>query len=233
MHVRTATNVGQVRENNEDSLLVRDHLLVVCDGMGGHLAGEVASQIAIEAIRAFPFHGIDSASEVIQAIEQAQNQILEMAQAHADYHGMGTTVTLAWLEPRNNGGAKLTIGHVGDSRAYVFSKGDLRQVTRDHSIVGELVRSGTITPDEARTHGKRHVLTQALGSLEIEIELVQEELEPDSFVLLCTDGLTDVVEDGQIQAVLEGESATMAQDLVDLANSLGGPDNITVILAKV
>lgn len=232
--VKRATNVGQVRENNEDSLWVSDHCLVVCDGMGGHLAGEVASKIAIETIAAFPFLGEKPADEIIIAIEQAQQKVLEVAQSSEEYQGMGTTITLAWLTPQSKGGARLTIGHVGDSRAYIFSQGQLLQLTSDHSIVGELLRSGTITPLEARTHAKRHILTQALGSKDIEIELIQKDLKPESYLLLCTDGLTDVVDDTQIKATLEqSESPNPAQDLVDLANSLGGPDNITVILAKV
>lgn len=235
MEVKVATDVGRVRENNEDAFWVGQSCLVVCDGMGGHLAGEVASNLAIQTVKDYPFQGMDPKLEVQQAIERAQEHILEAASMEPTYTGMGTTITLAWITPCEDGGAELTIGHVGDSRGYVLVNGVLTQLTTDHSVVGELVRSGTITFQEAQEHAKRHVLTQALGSPEIQVEIIQAHLPSDSLVLLCTDGLTDVVDDAQIMTLLNraSQAENVAQDLVNFANELGGPDNITVIVAQV
>lgn len=240
MFVETATDLGKKRTTNEDALWVGSPLqdggqiLVVCDGMGGHLAGEVASSLAIETIQDFPFVGKDREGEVSLAIGRAQERILD-AQENDEYQGMGTTITLAWLTPLQTGGAELTIGHVGDSRAYSFCSGKLTQLTADHSVVGELVRSGTITASEANKHAKRHILTQALGSEKVNLQLITTILKPNCSLLLCTDGLTDVVDDRKIAWLLrqENQGSNKAQSLVDLANELGGPDNITVILAKV
>ncbi|HBG02072.1 MAG TPA: hypothetical protein DDW87_10955, partial [Firmicutes bacterium] len=203
VEIKTATDAGRVRENNEDALWVGSDCLVVCDGMGGHQAGEVASAIAIQAVSEFPFSGQDPEEEVTSAILQAQERILQASEKNEGYHGMGTTITLAWISsPGENGYSRLTCGHVGDSRCYLFSQGVLEQVTSDHSVVGELLRSGTITPLEARVHPKKHILTQALGSPEIEIELITRDLEPGTLVMLCTDGLSDLVDDTQIADTL-------------------------------
>lgn len=235
MEVKVATHVGRVRENNEDAFWVAPSYLVVCDGMGGHSAGEVASELAIKVIREFPFTGVDPQSELKLAIDQAQEHILELATTDLAYAGMGTTITLAWITPLVGGDSELVLAHVGDSRAYAFIDGNLAQLTTDHSVVNELVRSGNITPQEAKEHTKRHMLTQALGSPKIELELIQKSLPSGALILLCTDGLTDVVEDERIAKILQGanSSENIAQDLVDLANELGGPDNITVIVAQL
>lgn len=235
MDVMTATDVGQVRTNNEDAFGVGSHHLVVCDGMGGHSAGEVAARLAVEAVQEFRFEGQDPQGEVRSAIEHAQQRILGAAEENAAYYGMGTTITLAYLNSLDGGGAELTLGHVGDSRGYAYCDGVLKQLTNDHSVVGELLRSGTITAAEARNHDKRHVLTQALGSMQIEIELISKQLPAGSYVLLCTDGLTDVIADHEIERILNraSEYENPAQELVNLANASGGPDNVTVILAKL
>ena len=236
MDVKTATDVGQVRENNEDALWVGPQCLVVCDGMGGHVAGEVAAELAVGVIRSFPFGEGEPQQEIAEAIAQAQARILEEASQNEEYQGMGSTITLAWVSPpRQDGQRELIVGHVGDSRCYLYADGELQQLTHDHSVVGEMLRSGTITSLEARTHPKRHILTQVLGSPEIEPQLVTRLLQPGSVILLCTDGLTDVVDDALLANTLQRgfQSANLAQELVDLANGMGGPDNITVIVAKV
>lgn len=236
MDVKRATDVGQVRENNEDALWVGPDFLVVCDGMGGHLAGEVAAAEAIATIKSFPFTGKEPEEEIRRAILQAQERVLEVAGESENFKGMGSTLTLAWFGPLlDDGSRKLIVGHVGDSRCYTYAGGELEQISTDHSVVGELLRSGTITPLEARIHPKRHVLTQVLGSPEVEPELVTKKIKPGTLVMLCTDGLTDVVEDTLILETLQTgqNSSNLAQDLVDLANELGGPDNITVIVAKI
>lgn len=233
MKVKYATDVGRVRTINEDSLLVDSHCLVICDGMGGHLAGEVASKLAVQAIKDFPFSGQEPLSEVKSAIEHAQKEILSAASKHDKYKGMGSTITLALINALGSEGVELTLGHVGDSRCYLFYDDQLEQLTSDHSMVAELLRHGTITEMEAKTHKKRHILTQALGSEEIDIELENRNLLPGSILLLCSDGLTDVVNDDQISQVLADTQnhENVAENLVELANELGGPDNISVIVA--
>ncbi len=236
MDVKTATDVGRLRENNEDALWVGEHCLVVCDGMGGHVAGEVAAELAIEAIKSFPFGAGEPAEEILAAIDQAQNRIIAEANRNTKYQGMGSTITLAWVSaPGADGERELVVGHVGDSRCYLFTNGVLEQLTSDHSVVGEMVRAGTITPLEARNHPKKHILTQVLGSAAIQPELIVRRLRPGSIILLCTDGLTDVVDDTLLEKTLQQDfyANNLAQELVDLANELGGPDNITVIVAKV
>ncbi|HPT83654.1 MAG TPA: protein phosphatase 2C domain-containing protein, partial [Limnochordia bacterium] len=236
MDVKTATDVGRLRENNEDALWVGEHCLVVCDGMGGHVAGEVAAELAIEAIKSFPFGAGEPAEEVLAAIDQAQNRIIAEANRNTKYQGMGSTITLAWVSaPGADGERELVVGHVGDSRCYLFTNGVLEQLTSDHSVVGEMVRAGTITPLEARNHPQKHILTQVLGSAAIQPELIVRRLRPGSIILLCTDGLTDVVDDTLLEKTLQQDfyANNLAQELVDLANELGGPDNITVIVAKV
>lgn len=236
MDVKSATDVGRVRENNEDAFWVASNCLVVCDGMGGHQAGEVAAAMAIQTVSEFPFRGQDPEEEVIAAIWQAQEKIARASAENASYSGMGSTITLVWIsEPGQDGISRLTCGHVGDSRCYVYSQGVLEQITSDHSVVGALLRSGNITSLEARVHPKKHVLTQALGSPDVKIELISRDLEPGSLVLLCTDGLSDLVDDSQIANILQKgfDSNDLAQDLVDLANAMGGIDNITVIVAEV
>lgn len=233
MKVKYATDIGQVRKINEDSLWVSSNCLVVCDGMGGHSAGEVASNLAVQAIKNFSFSGRDPLSEVKSAIEHAQNEVLNAASERDNYKGMGTTITLAFIDSVSPSGTELTLGHVGDSRCYLFYDEQLEQLTSDHSMVAELLRYGTITEREAKTHKKRHILTQALGSKEIEIELKSQTLLPGSILLLCSDGLTDVVNDDQIARILADAQnhENIAEELVKLANELGGPDNISVIVA--
>lgn len=235
VEVKVATHIGLVRENNEDSFWVGEHCLLVCDGMGGHQAGEVAAKLAVDIIKAYPFGGKDRQKEVRSAIEQAHREILAAAEKESELRGMGTTATLACLT-RQEQQIELVLGHVGDSRGYLFADGKLSQITQDHSVVGELIRAGSITAQEAKNHNQRHMLTQALGGTgEIEIEINVKTLKPGAILLLCTDGLTDVVEDKRIEQVLAkaAEYENTAQALVDLANKLGGPDNITVIVAQI
>ncbi|NLO65774.1 MAG: Stp1/IreP family PP2C-type Ser/Thr phosphatase [Firmicutes bacterium] len=233
MDVRIATDVGRVRTNNEDAYGVGANYLVVCDGMGGHAAGEVAASLAVQIVSEANLQGENPEQEICAAIEHAQERILAAARANPSYNGMGTTITLALLKPTSDGSVDLTIGHVGDSRAYIYSDGVLEQLTSDHSVVGELVRAGKLTASEARNHDRRHVLTQALGSSQIEVELISRQLPKGSIVLLCTDGLTDVVDDSKLAEILARaeELENPAQVLVNLANEAGGPDNVTVLLA--
>lgn len=233
MNVGVETSIGRVRETNEDSFWVGDGLLIVCDGMGGHQAGEVASKLAVDYIRGFKFLLSDPEEEIRQAILGAHKEIVDAAKTDPALHGMGTTITMALCIPQAEG-ADVIFGHVGDSRAYGYSQGELFRITNDHSLVGELARQGTLSPEEAEQHPQRHVLSQALGLGVVEVEVQRRFFSPGSRILLCTDGLTDVLSDEQIKEHLEGaHPQEVAHRLVQLANTLSGRDNITVIVAQV
>jgi len=224
------TDKGRVRDGNEDARLIipRMELYAVADGMGGHQAGEVASQTAIEALRA----AVDSGTSIRDAITQANEAVLERSAADERLRGMGTTMTAATLAA----GGTLLIGHVGDSRAYLMREGELRQVTEDHSLVEEMVRGGELTPEQAEVHPQRSVITRALGiEPGVEVDMYPIELEEGDRVLLCSDGLTGMVRTEEIAAILQREPDPQraANTLVDAANKAGGEDNITVVILDV
>jgi len=232
MQVGAATNNGRVREHNEDAFWFSDHVFVVCDGMGGHQAGEVASAIAVDVFKTYDYTSIQPMNAVLDAIMSAHREI--QAQAEAPHlRGMGTTATLAYIV-KDGASYQLFLGHVGDSRAYILHNGKLTQVTSDHSLVGELVRNGSLSKNEACHHPHRHIVTQALGIGEIEIETYTARLGSRDRILLCTDGLTDVVADNEIEAVLlQHDPESAAHRLIEIANANGGPDNITVIVVEI
>ena len=220
------TDVGCVREHNEDSLAVAPPLYVVCDGMGGHAAGEVASEIAVDVIcdRA-PAH--PDASALGQAVEEANLAIIRAAREGVGRAGMGCTCTAAMLEKD-----KLVIAQVGDSRAYLLHKGQMQQLTRDHSLVADLIEAGQITEAEARVHPQRSVITRALGSdPRTQPDLFELTAEAGDRLLLCSDGLSTMLEDDQIAKILASHSEPQrcAAQLVNEAVGRGGYDNVTVI----
>ncbi len=232
MKIGVATSVGLVRDHNEDAYWVSDPIFVVCDGMGGHNAGEVASSIAVNVIENFCFSQQVSLSQIQQAISEAHEKIAQKAKDNS-LVGMGTTITLGIVEQKAME-SWLHLGHVGDSRAYVLRQGHLVQLTHDHSVVAELVRNGNITEGEAVNHPHRHVLTQALGVGEITSETQSYQLEPGDYILLCTDGLSNVVADFEMAKVMQSNIPQLAAEtLIDLANKQGGPDNITVIIIGI
>lgn len=224
------TDVGCVREHNEDSLAVAPPLYVVCDGMGGHAAGEVASEIAVDVIcdRA-PAH--PDASALGQAVEEANLAIIRAAREGVGRAGMGCTCTAAMLEKD-----KLVIAQVGDSRAYLLHKGQTQQLTRDHSLVADLIEAGQITEAEARVHPQRSVITRALGSdPRTQPDLFELTVEAGDRLLLCSDGLSTMLEDDQIAKILASHSEPQrcAAQLVNEAVGRGGYDNVTVIVVDV
>ena len=232
-----ATDTGLVRRNNQDHLLVDETLFAVADGMGGHAAGEVASQVAIEALRgAFADSGgRPSGDDLVAAVHRANAAIFARAEADASLRGMGTTLTAAAVVT-TDGEERLAIANVGDSRAYVFAHGDLTQLTEDHSVAEELLRTGQITPDEVDRHPQRHILTRALGIFpEVDVDLWEVLPYPGDRVLLCSDGLVREVTDDQIAAVLRrmADPGQAATELVARARSAGGSDNITVVVVDV
>jgi serine/threonine protein phosphatase PrpC len=225
-----ATDVGRVREGNEDGYLIDEAmgLVALADGMGGHLGGEVASATALEALRA----GMTSGNPLRESIEDANRAVYAKSLTDPSLHGMGTTLTAGTLVS----GGTLLIGHVGDSRAYIFRDGELRRLTTDHSHVEELVRDGKITEDEAAVHPMRSVITRALGIDErVDVDVYPVELVPGDLVVLCSDGLTDMVHEDAIAGELrrEGDAKRAATRLVDTANRAGGVDNITVVVIAV
>ncbi|HEY8339094.1 MAG TPA: Stp1/IreP family PP2C-type Ser/Thr phosphatase [Egibacteraceae bacterium] len=234
------SDVGRLRDGNEDAWFIGRRVMVVADGLGGHAAGEVASRLAVEQLAALDERAdaswaddVDSARAALrEAIEAANRTVRQAAAADLARAGMGTTVTAAVVV-----GDRLCLGHVGDSRAYLLRDGALRQLTEDHSHVAELVRAGQITPAEARVHPHRAVITRALGLEDtVEVDTPEPEpLAPGDVVLLCSDGLTEPLTDEAIAQLIAGvdDPDRACAVLVDAANAAGGPDNITVVVAVV
>ncbi|MGE5552673.1 MAG: Stp1/IreP family PP2C-type Ser/Thr phosphatase [Betaproteobacteria bacterium] len=230
MRVGAKSDPGRVRATNEDRYGILPNLLAVADGMGGMQAGEVASQMVIDTLLLYPFTGA-AGEELVAAIKEANRKINQAAQRKPEWAGMGTTVTAALLSQD-----ECCIAQVGDSRAYLIRDGAIQRLTNDHSLVGELVRNGSISAEEAMLHPHRNLLTRALGSAEeVEVDLTRLILNLDDVLILCTDGLTGLLTDEEILAetMRHAEPQAAAEGLVALANARGGPDNITVIVAHV
>lgn len=221
-----ASHTGQVRSNNQDSAVAEAGLFAVADGMGGHAAGEVASQVAIEALRSSaPTLGI------VEAVRDANRAVIDRATGDPALRGMGTTVCA--LSPIDG---RVVLVNVGDSRGYLFRDGELSQVTDDHNLVAELERDGHISAEEARVHPQRNIITRVLGN-DADVEVDTFEVDPfrgDRF-LLCSDGLFNEVDDPTIADLLrtERDPQRAADELVRMANEAGGRDNITVVVVDV
>jgi serine/threonine protein phosphatase PrpC len=228
------TDVGRARSGNEDSYFCGRTVFAVADGLGGHQGGEVASAVAVEPLAALDGREFadpaEAAEALTAAIREANAAILDRAAGDPGLWGMGTTVTAAALA----GERHLQLAHVGDSRAYLLRDGSLEQLTTDHTVVAELVRRGRLTP---ALHPERSILTRAVGlDPRIPVDTPDPlELQDGGQVLLCSDGLTEAVDDDQIAQVLSAEPDGNAacQALIDAANAAGGPDNITVVLLRV
>jgi PPM family protein phosphatase len=223
-----ATDIGRVREGNEDSFLVEPPLYAVADGIGGARGGEVASRMVVETLEELVKKGEGSLRDQVR---RANELVFERSVADRKVAGMGTTLTAAWLE-----GGEAHLAHVGDSRAYLMRAGNLRQLTEDHTLVARMVKAGEISRDEAEVHPHRNVITRSLGT---EPDVVVDEttvpLLADDRLLICSDGLTSMVAESQIRAILESEPdpKRAADQLVRAANRAGGIDNITVIVLDV
>ena len=224
------TDVGCLRDHNEDALSVAPPLYVVCDGMGGHAAGEVASDIAVNVITRRAPRTPDAAA-LGQAVEEANLAIIQAASEGHGREGMGTTCTAAILENE-----RLVIAQVGDSRAYLAHNGVLQQITRDHSLMADYIEAGQITPEEARVHPQRSVITRALGSDPyMQPDLFEINVETGDRLLLCSDGLSSMLHDDEIARYLTTieNPQECANVLVDAACAAGGLDNVTVIVVDV
>ena len=224
------TDIGCLRDHNEDSLVVTPPLFAVADGMGGHAAGEVASEIAVRVLSEQAPEHPDGAA-LGRAIEEANRAIIQAAHEGRGRQGMGTTMTAAMLE-----GERLVIAQVGDSRAYLLHQGKLQQLTRDHSLMADMIEAGQLTPEEARTHPQRSVITRALGSdTHLHPDIYEINVETGDRLLICSDGLSGMVFDDEIENTLRRvqDPQRCASQLVNEAIAAGGHDNVTVIVADV
>lgn len=235
MRVGSLTDVGRVREINQDyySTDLERGLLIIADGMGGHLAGEKASRTAVDVIGANMVTDAEGHEAILKslqtAIQEANRQIVAQSLQDASMRGMGTTLTAAYSKD-----SVVYIGHIGDSRAYLMRNGRIQQITEDHSVVAQLLRARAITPAEAARHPYRNVITRCLGmQTEIEADTMHLMWQQGDRLLLCTDGLSGLVSDEEIAKIscVHEDPQIACQELVDLALERGGNDNVTVIIA--
>ncbi|KAF2426993.1 protein-serine/threonine phosphatase PrpC [Bacillus subtilis] len=237
------TDTGKIRQHNEDDAGIfkgKDEfiLAVVADGMGGHLAGDVASKMAVKAMgekwneaETIPTAPSECEKWLIQQILSVNSKIYDHAQAHEECQGMGTTIVCALFT-----GKTVSVAHIGDSRCYLLQDDDFVQVTEDHSLVNELVRTGEISREDAEHHPRKNVLTKALGTDQsVSIDTRSFDIEPGDKLLLCSDGLTNKVEGTELKDILQSDSAPQEKVnlLVDKANQNGGEDNITAVLLEL
>jgi PPM family protein phosphatase len=219
---------GRRRRRNEDAFVVAPPLFAVADGMGGAKAGEIASRLAAAAVR----EEEGERADVAELIQEANRRVFERARDDASASGMGTTMTVALVEDDH-----VTIGHVGDSRAYRLRNGSLEQLTEDHSLVAELVRSGKLSPEEAETHPQRSVITRALGTdADVDVDTFSVEVAPGDVFMLCSDGLTTMVEEDRIVDVVgrhRDDLERAAKELIADANRSGGEDNVTIVFFEI
>src|SRR5688572_3925745 len=226
------SDLGRQRQGNEDNYYVRAPLFVVADGMGGAQAGEVASEIAVKQFEGGLPDGQDPGEALAALIQAANARIHEQARSDAQHAGMGTTTTAAYLT-----GDAVVVAHVGDSRCYLLRNHDLIRLTRDHSLVGELVARGKLTEEQAESHPQRSVITRALGpEASVEVDVDAFPARAGDVFLLCSDGLTSMVHEPQLKQLLADRERPLEQvgrTLIAAANEAGGRDNITVILFRV
>ena len=223
-----ATDTGRKRRRNEDAYVVEPPLFAVADGMGGAQAGEVASKLAAAALSDTDAGSLNGTERVTSLFQEANRRVYERSATDPSVSGMGTTMTVALVE-----GAEVVIGHVGDSRAYLLRGGAFEQLTDDHSLVAELMKSGKLSPEEAETHPQRAVITRALGTdPDVDVDAFAVRAEPGDVFLICSDGLTTMVDDDEILGLLERHREDLpraVKALVAAANRHGGEDNITVV----
>jgi serine/threonine protein phosphatase PrpC len=231
---RTAavSDTGRKRRHNEDTYVLEPPVFAVVDGMGGAKAGEVASELAAEALREESREGGSGEDAVESLIQEANRRVYQRATEDASTSGMGTTLTVALVEDD-----RVRFGHVGDSRAYLVRDGELIQLTEDHSLVGELVRSGKLAPEDAESHPQRSVITRALGTdPDVDVDTFTQEARPGDIFVLCSDGLYSMVGNSTILEIVErnrGDLNAAARALIAAANRAGGDDNITEVAFEI
>jgi protein phosphatase len=231
MRIGVKTDVGLIRSTNEDRYAVLPYLLAVADGMGGVQAGEIASGMVIDVLSTSAYSDEDPERDLGEAVRRANELVYAKASGREEYRGMGTTVTALLIR-----GDMAVVAQVGDSRAYLLRDGEIKRLTQDHSLVGELLRNGSITPEEAMYHPQRNLLTRAIGTgSTVNVDTARIRLTFDDVIVLCTDGLTSLVDDHEIKehVMRYADPQRASEALVDLANSRGGNDNTTVIVAHM
>ncbi len=233
------TDIGKKRKMNQDYVYTSEmpvgplpNLFLVADGMGGHKAGDYASKCAIETIveTVESSRDTETVSVLEKAIRRANDVVRQTAESDEAMNGMGTTLVAATLD-----GDRLCVANVGDSRLYIVGGREIRQITRDHSLVEEMVRMGGLKREQAKNHPEKNIITRAIGAEdEIDIDFFSVELKPGDVVLMCTDGLTNMIEDEEIRMILHGQRDLVekAESLVNAANNNGGKDNIAVVLIE-
>lgn len=238
MKISSLTDIGNTREMNQDYLYSSEesvgklpNLFLVADGMGGHKAGEFASRYVVEHIvRSIKGSKEEKAVGILsESIETANRKLKEYADAHQQMRGMGTTIVAAVIQGRT-----LLVANVGDSRLYIVGD-EITQVTQDHSLVQEMVRLGQMDPQSAKNHPDKNIITRAVGvSEKVKIDIFERQLRAGEYIILCSDGLTNMVEDSVILQILHGAGSLSdkAERLIELANKNGGKDNITVIIIE-
>lgn len=238
----SVTDIGRKRQLNQDYVFSSakpmgnmPNLFIVADGMGGHNAGDYASKCTVETVVGEIRNSFEKNPTIIvrNAIGTANSKIRELAAADDNLFGMGTTLVVATVI-----GKYLQVANVGDSRLYLVGKQGIRQITRDHSLVEEMIRLGGLSREEARMHPDKNIITRAIGARdEVEAEFFTEELEPGDIILMCSDGLSNMLEDKEIEKIIQNEELAeikqKAEALINAANNNGGKDNIAVVLVKI
>jgi protein phosphatase len=242
LNVGSCSDVGAVRGRNEDSIYTepldspeieaRGWLGIVADGLGGHRRGDLASQLAVEITREVFYRRSrdpETPDRLRNAVQAANEVIRRTGDESAATAEMASTITAAVID-----GARMTVAQVGDSRGYLIRNSRLRQITRDHSLVDELVRTGGLTPQQAANHPNRNVITRALGTRStVEVDIFEEELHHDDVVVLCSDGLYRTVDESEIARAMISEPQLAAEALVALSNQRGAPDNVSVVIVRI
>jgi PPM family protein phosphatase len=235
LHSGSATDVGRVRKVNQDLPLEATNLYAVADGMGGHVGGEVAAQVAVDALLSV-FTREPTKAGLLDAFAKANSAVWEEGQENSELRGMGTTLTALALVGDDDGHDTLALANVGDSRAYLFSDDQIVQITADHSLAEERMRHGEMTEEEAAVHPQRHILTRALGvASEVEADMWDLKLRSGDRLVLCSDGLSNEITNEELAEVLSNvrDPGEAAHQLVEIANEHGGSDNITVVVVDV
>ena len=231
-HVGVITDTGRKRRRNEDAYVCEPPLFAIADGMGGAQAGEVASRLAAAALRESGAKTLGGERRISDLIQEANRRVYDRSSTDPNTSGMGTTITVALVENDN-----VAFGHVGDSRAYLIRDGRMEQVTEDHSLVNELLKSGKLSREEAESHPQRSVITRALGTdPDVDVDTFTIAAEVGDVFLLCSDGLTDMVGEGEILELVErsrDDLNSALKSLVRAANRSGGDDNITVVAFEI
>ena len=231
-HVGVITDTGRKRRRNEDAYVCEPPLFAIADGMGGAQAGEVASRLAAAALKESGAKTLGGEQRISDLIQEANRRVYDRSSTDPNTSGMGTTITVALVENGN-----VAFGHVGDSRAYLIRDGRMEQVTEDHSLVNELLKSGKLSPEEAESHPQRSVITRALGTdPDVDVDTFTIAAEAGDVFLLCSDGLTDMVGESEILELVERNRQNLdaaLKSLVKAANRSGGEDNITVVAFEI